>query len=69
MTLSIRLGDDVNKFLDDLVKKGVYSSKAEAIRAAIELFAEAEAQKKKGRRLVAISEDKLEKLDPVLEMS
>ena len=69
MVLSVRLGEQVDHYLEQLVKSGVYSSKAEAIRAALNSFAQIQAAKKNGYRVVAVTDDVLKRIGVAIEVA
>ena len=69
MVLSVRLSERVEKYLEDLVKRGVYPSKAEAVRAALNSLVKIQAAKENGYRIVALSDDVLKRLGVAIEVA
>ncbi len=68
MVLSVRLGEQVDAYLDKLVKSGAYSSKAEAIRAALNSFAKIQTAKQNGYRVVALPDAILRRIGVAIEV-
>lgn len=62
MPISLRLSPEGEKVLDEIVRKGGYKDRSEAIRQALSFLAEAQDQDESDEVLVRISKADLERL-------
>lgn len=69
MVLSVRLGERVEAYLDDLVKRKVYASKADALRAALNHLVRIQEAKESGMRVVAVSDAVLKRIGVAIEVA
>ena len=68
MVLSVRLSERVEAYLNDLVKRRVYATKADAVRAALNSLAQIQSAKENGYRVVALPDDVLKRIGVAIEV-
>lgn len=68
MPLSIRLGPEVDRFLDGLVQSGKYPNKAAAIREALNDFQTIEAAKEQGFKVLVVPAQVASKMDVAVQL-
>lgn len=69
MPYSIRFSDKVERILDEWIEAGYFDSRAEAIRAALNMMDRIIDAKKKGRHIVALRDEDVDKVSIALQIA